>query len=701
MKRLFVILAFFVLLALLIAGCGDVVTCPPEYLIAPSLVSPANWTLVDSLSPTLSWTFPSISYPYPYPGNTCIPELYRVKVMKGPFFIENFNFDVAGPLTSTTLSDGLLPATEYAWSVQPFSTGSGGSLEAGMVAGDRYFFTGPVCDAEVLIAPTLLQPYNGASIAMNYPSLVWEYGDATCRPEGYVIELDTSPEFTSTALNGATGNPSTRWGPGTSLTECTTYYWRVKPVVGDTLGPASEVFSFSVNIGGSACTNRTFIEGNVWEEYCAIPDGPTPATPPIGCVLTEGGGVTGNGIWDPGEPGIANVMVRIGSGSCPSSNLGVTFTDQDGEYLFQGLEPGTYCLSVNVMDNTSVLIPGGFTYPAGVESDLAYQEVTIGEDDLVKNNDFGWMYQFGPSTVIGEIKGTLFHDKCRKTGETVDVGDAPSGCIRYYDGKVHGDGIFTADENGIANVWVGISTNYCTNEPFAWSKTDENGEFHFIVPAGTDIHAKEYCLSIDAAGGSNMTILGDGVWSAPWMYYETKAKRNVALSANETEEGWDFGWDYTNLPLEFSEIPIFEYPKFHIDLDTNCRVGPEIRWQSIAILKAGMEFEVEGLLMNGNWVLLTPAKILNKEQVLDGDLSQITTQCWVLVKNGSIIGDTSQVPRQESPEPPTYTPTVTPSPTPTPVSVCPTYTMILQCQADSRCRWTNDKVRVGNYCVAR
>jgi hypothetical protein len=183
------------------------------------------------------------------------------------------------------------------------------------------------------MAPVLMAPFNGASINELNPSLIWEYPDETCRPDSYGIALSTTPDFSDTSLNGGTGNPSTRWGPGDPLTDCTTYYWRVTPYVGDTAGPVSGVFSFSVNMDGGACSPRTFITGKVWQDYCAISDGPLPDPLPFGCVATAGGSATGNGILDPGEPGIKNVIVAIGSGSCPSSNLGVTLTDTNGEHI--------------------------------------------------------------------------------------------------------------------------------------------------------------------------------------------------------------------------------------------------------------------------------------------------------------------------------------------------------------------------------
>ena len=695
MRKAIFLLSFFLFVALFIAGCSEVVTCPPEYLVAPSLVSPANWAIVDSLSPTLSWTFPTVSYPYPYPGNTCIPEVYRVKISTGPFFTDDLGFDTSGKNNSATYGGELQPGTEYAWGVRPFSSNEEGTLVGGLFAGYRYFFTGPVCDAASLVAPTLLEPYNGGSVTSNNPSLIWDY-PGSCRPDSYRIELDTSPDFTNTDLNGSTGgNPSTRWGPGESLGDCTTYYWRVTPVVGDTVGPTSETFTFSVNVGGSDCTPRTFITGTVWQEYCAIPDGPLPDPLPFGCVATSGGGATGNGFRDPGEPGISNVVVRIGSGSCPSANLGVTLTDSQGEFLFQGLEAGTYCISVNVNDNTGVLIPGGFTYPAdSTDSDIAYHEVTIADEDLVRYVDYGWLYQFGPTTPIGEVTGTIWHDECRHTGDTYTEGTEPEGCVVYTDGTVHGNGMFESDEEGIAGLWVGISEENCEATPFAYSKTDDTGKFYFIVEANPDT-VKDYCLTVQSTVGTNSAILGEGLWTYPWMYEEAVAKRMAYVWAGEIQEDRDFGWDYLHLPIE-SIGPIFEYPKFHIDLDIYCRAGPDQRWQAWAMLEPGMEFEIEGLDRTRNWALISPSRILNPEDFPNTRLLQMADRCWVMLNGGTQSGDLSRVPLLSGPTLPTETPTATPTPKAT-TDPCKKYKTVIECQ-NAKCHWTNPNVRTGNYC---
>ena len=76
------------------------------------------------------------------------------------------------------------------------------------------------------MAPALVDPADGSEVGTLDPVLSWIYPD-TCVPEGYRIDLSVDPTFADTSLSGGTGNPSTSWMPGDSLTDCTTYFWRV------------------------------------------------------------------------------------------------------------------------------------------------------------------------------------------------------------------------------------------------------------------------------------------------------------------------------------------------------------------------------------------------------------------------------------------------------------------------------------------
>jgi hypothetical protein len=105
----------------------------------------------------------------------------------------------------------------------------------------------PLCSMAV---PALTSPPNGGTVDTPAPSLTWNYISRTCPVEGFRIDLATDPSFADTSLSGGTGNPSTSWGPGQPLADCTTYYWRVAGVIGTTLGPFSETWSFTTAFPG-------------------------------------------------------------------------------------------------------------------------------------------------------------------------------------------------------------------------------------------------------------------------------------------------------------------------------------------------------------------------------------------------------------------------------------------------------------------
>ncbi|MGB1249687.1 MAG: NBR1-Ig-like domain-containing protein, partial [Candidatus Promineifilaceae bacterium] len=115
---------------------------------------------------------------------------------------------------------------------------------------------------------------------------------------------------------------------------------------------------------------------------------------PAGCFLNENGTIRGDGVFDAGaETPIANVQLELGTGECGDAEpLVKTRTDSAGNYKFQSLSPGTYCVYVEVLTeaNFPILVPGDFTAPspsrAGVTIDLAL-------DQDVDSADFGWDFQ--------------------------------------------------------------------------------------------------------------------------------------------------------------------------------------------------------------------------------------------------------------------------------------------------------------------
>ena len=139
------------------------------------------------------------------------------------------------------------------------------------------------------------------------------------------------------------------------------------------------------------------IGGVVWHDLCATPWGDAPPTPPEGCVVLPGGGYLANGVLEAGEPGLAGVVVALGAAACPSAGAATTTTAADGSYLFTGLVPGTYCVSVDALHptNETILIPGTWTYPPGEGSTSWTVILAAGEDNLGVN--LGWDFSGLPA----------------------------------------------------------------------------------------------------------------------------------------------------------------------------------------------------------------------------------------------------------------------------------------------------------------
>jgi protocatechuate 3,4-dioxygenase beta subunit len=108
----------------------------------------------------------------------------------------------------------------------------------------------------------------------------------------------------------------------------------------------------------------------------------------------------GDGIQDPGEPGIAGVTVRLFNSG--GTQVASTVTNSAGEYLFSGLTPGTYHVKVD--------IPSGFIASPrdqgsddSVDSDIDSAGV-MAQTTLTSNeNDMRWDAGLTRPASIGDL----------------------------------------------------------------------------------------------------------------------------------------------------------------------------------------------------------------------------------------------------------------------------------------------------------
>ena len=366
--------------------------CDTASLQAVIQTAPDDWSVVNTLTPVLTWQ---------YPDPNCTPEGYRIDLYTGPFFTDNLGGGTGNPSTSWVPGEPLEPATEYAWSISPIN-----GTTLGPIAGQHYFFTGPMCDdPQALVAPVLLAPANGDFYDdLRDDGLIWDYPE-DCLPEGYYIDVSPDPNFNDTSLSGGDSTPSTRWGLGHPPTPCQTYYWRVAAMIGNTLGPYSDTRTFiAAPDPGTSCPTPeplpAIIRGTVWHDLCSVPDGPTPDPLPAGCVQEADGDIHADGIHQPNEPGISGIEVTLHPmGDCNEPAVAVTMTNTNGDYVFDNITDfGMYCVRIAAGEspNDTILIPGDWTYPGEARGhDPATQTGGVAASDIL-TMDFGWDYQFLP-----------------------------------------------------------------------------------------------------------------------------------------------------------------------------------------------------------------------------------------------------------------------------------------------------------------
>ena len=183
-----------------------------------------------------------------------------------------------------------------------------------------------------------------------------------------------------------------------------------------------------VNNGAYLMTNRTYVTNAKFLSGSPA----NSATAEVGSIVYPSGtigdfvwrDINGDGVQDPGEPGIPNAQVvlfppaavDVGGGTgLPVTNT----TDASGYYLFTGIPAdGTYTVTV-----LTVTLPGGTgnnTFDADGNHDsstavyIDYDSATGGDTSLT--NDFGYI-------LATTIEGTIWHDVNRNAAGSRDPGE--------------------------------------------------------------------------------------------------------------------------------------------------------------------------------------------------------------------------------------------------------------------------------------
>ena len=206
----------------------------------------------------------------------------------------------------------------------------------------------------------------------------------------------------------------------------------------------------------------------------------------------------GDGIQDPGEPGIGNVTVEL-LGPGPDGILGTaddvavatTTTTPDGRFFFTGVTPGQY--QVAVTDTGGVL--GGYTPTSGPQSEGGYvsNPVTVASGGVISDVDFGF-----DNNSLFSISDRVWLDS-------------------------DGDGIADGTEAGAPGVTVnllsdpdGIPGNG-DEIVIATAITAANGDFSFDGVAAAEDYVIEITDTADVlrGGGGTTAAAQDGILAIP------------------------------------------------------------------------------------------------------------------------------------------------------------------------------------------
>lgn len=220
--------------------------------------------------------------------------------------------------------------------------------------------------------------------------------------------------------------------------------------------------------------------------------------------------VNGDGVQDPGEPGLEGVEVTVtylgidGVVGGGDDEVHVVTTGTNGLYLVEDLPGGTYTVVVTGTDIPAGLAPS-YDLDTGTVSPDGEWEGALAEDGAPRDVDFGY-------TGTGSIGDTIWFDR-------------------------DGDGAVGAEEPPLAGVdvtvtWLGFDGSVGGGDDIVFSDTtDTNGSYLVdLLPAG------EYIVEVDTddipAGMDNVTDPDGGGDS-------TSA---VTLAAGEDDLDQDFGY---------------------------------------------------------------------------------------------------------------------------------------------------------------
>ena len=205
-----------------------------------------------------------------------------------------------------------------------------------------------------------------------------------------------------------------------------------------------------------------------------------------------------DGIEDYGEPGIANVTVRLFRDANGNNQLdegidtlvGDRTTDADGGYLFDDLQPGVYFVKVTDL----YLTLAGMTHIIQNQSlPTPTNPIPLLSNGVYKDADFGYTWTLTDKALIGD---TVWWD-------------------------YNGDGVKQPGELGIPNIDV-CATDVDTNQSYC-ARTNATGVYSVEVPAGTysvrpTNEPSGFTRTTPVPHPDTTVLAGDKYWDADFGY---------------------------------------------------------------------------------------------------------------------------------------------------------------------------------------
>jgi hypothetical protein len=392
LKNTFFLLLVCMAVLLLASGCAPSCT---EYDIdhnSFSYLHPATGSIVNDLTPTFEWGYPS----------ECNPYEFRLELSENiPGTGTTYN--ISGAKRDFTLSSPLEAGSKYFWNIYATTVDE----YHGYNPPDFIFYTGPTCSNVTPVAPVLDLPADGEFVTPKYISdslqFHWHYPEY-CLPTTFIYEFASDPNFVNILESGETPNHSQFVNK--SFQDCTTVYWHVAAKNGNLMGPFSETRSFNWIWDPNCWMNHYLsddiaeISGRVYLDRCEQTGQFVPSNFQLtaGCVITPKFGVHADGTYSQNEHGLSSVVINLGAGPCPSIGLDQDTTHPpNGGFDFIVLTPGEYCLSVSKAqtaydynDSAYFDLTDGFWTEPITYAPVAEYTISLGTGYHVIKQDFGW-----------------------------------------------------------------------------------------------------------------------------------------------------------------------------------------------------------------------------------------------------------------------------------------------------------------------